>query len=405
VTREKWWSVSTVAMLTLGLTLMIMIPSIGISAETGLSEYANNVSTWISIAPTGPPTGTSSNGLSPSIIQEIQSIKGVNAVYPIASNTTYITFHGNFTIFAFGQNTTYHEFNMGFTSAVLGNKSGFPPSLFTLVSGRLPRPDEAAFVIMGDFKSPDGNPLQLNKTYSIVMPQPQKDNVSFVARLVGIGAQNLLIGSLAILWNPQFLIQTLGKQRFGQTFGGPDFNYVVVKAATVESVEPVVTALNSILKNNAPYEPTWDQAGVLSFESFVNAGDSLYQIVGIASILAAGATTIFIGYLMSNRRSWEVGLLYTQGWDWKGIRAYYFLYFGLLALMSSGIGVVLSLLFSSRITQTFNVYGRTLIVPASPNELLVLSAFPISIFVAYTVSQFVVSSTKHIGLDRALRDY
>ncbi len=82
--KEKLWSAAMIGLLTIGLTLSMVVPSLSSSLQEGLSSYANNVATYIFVYNTG--SESYDFRIPANVTDEIVKLEGVQQVYPIVSN-------------------------------------------------------------------------------------------------------------------------------------------------------------------------------------------------------------------------------------------------------------------------------------------------------------------------------
>jgi len=397
--REKLWSLAIVGLLTIGLTTWIVVPSLSASLQEGLSSYANNVATYIFIY----NTGAEDYGyrLNQSFIDEIASLEGVQEVYPIVANSTH---------FRQGEKGI-----MGCFSAVIGGENGFPLFLISISEGKIPE-NEAGFLINGLGAL---GPFSMNQTYTVIFemgPDVEipinastftdfrgREYVQFNATGVGKMPYNPMLQQVMIMWNSTFLRQQLGDQLFEQTFGGEGATVLIIKATDINQVKPIGEKLQSRLLGG--WNVIYDEQTVDAQISFQSGSGVLYNLIGIASLFSVVLMVFMVAYVFSGRRSWEVGLLITQGWNWRKVTKLFFGYYIVLGLISVAISTILSFFIVNQIGYSFEVYGQTLQIPVSINPYLLTSGVIIALLVSGAAAYFAVWRMRKMGLDNLLREY
>lgn len=398
--REVGWSVVIIGILTSGLTAWILIPSIGSTLSSNLTSYANGVATYISVEGGGAlPQGT---------ISKISSIPGVQAVHPFVVNATYFVVR-NYTTTLGGTKHVVPLARFGVYSAVFGGPNGFPPDLLALSAGRSPG-NEPAFAFEPYLKSanPPQTDVRLGRGHEVVVGCLRCANITtigsyFNATAVGEVAINPLFSDVAVLWNSTFMMQHLGPQLYQQEWGGNRSNYLIVKVDKVADVSGVGSAISQIL--SPPFQSHYDQVFAQDTQSFVTQTAPLYEIVGLLSLVAVIAITFLVSQLVASKRSWEAGMLLTQGWRWKELYSLYSYYFLILSLVSFALASIISIAASHFFTSTYYIFAQEVTVTAAADPFYLgtglLLAGLMSLFASWTV----VRRLKRMGLDGILREY
>ncbi len=415
--KEKIWSIAMVGLLTTGLTTWMVVSSLSTSLQEGFSSYANNVATYIFVYNTGEDY---QSRLPTEVTDRITAIASVQEVYPIVANWTYFIGLPIDWILANGTHLNMTGSIGSFNSAVVGGQGGFPQALISLSAGRLPENGEAGFIMNGlaDIT------FKLNQTYVAAFVEPSQNRtpsidtyidgegreyIRFNATAVGQMPYNPMLQQVGVLWNSNFLKQKLGVQLYDKTFAGEGANYFIVKAVDIGQVEQVANNLQSIftdLSTDYPgYSVVYDQATVRAQLSFQSGSAVLYSLIGITSLLSVTFLVFLIVYVFSGRRSWEAGLLITQGWSWRKVTMLFFDYFLILGILAAVLSIALSLLASSQITYSFQVYSNTLVIPAVITPITMVTGVAISLVVSILAANFAVWRMKKMGLDNLLREY
>lgn len=420
--REYGWSLIIVAILTIGLTTWITLPSIGYSMSSALNSYANGESTYIVVIPANPSafgvSGGSSgqNVLPKSLINQMEQIDGVQSVYPVLVNSTTVTvtnydvistwntvINGTFTEGLDSlKNETLH-FNL--EGATIGGATGFPLDLVHAVTGRDPTTGEAAFMLNGGaLESNLTNFFRLNGTIPLSVA-----GKNFTAEYVGQNEASPLFSSIAQLYDPNFLKQELGSTLYNQTFGGANgYDYVIVKANSIENVSAVSSNLQSLLEtSNAPsagsFQVVYDQAAVIDLESVSSGAASTYLLLGAFALVLAVSLMFVVNYVAFNRRGWEVGLLLSQGWSWKRVYRYISFYFLMLSGISTGAAIGLSYAILSSQSHVLQIYGSTYGTESTPQLPFLLITLVIVLVLSFVSPRLTVSQLRKQGLDKILR--
>jgi ABC-type lipoprotein release transport system permease subunit len=396
--REKSWSILIIAIMSLGLTGWMTIPSIGTSLQSGVQGYANAVATYVVVQNNGNPS-TLNQTLPQSMIEQFGQIPGVSKVYPIVTNYTIFFFsppRSDGSIKVGNRTIAVDEASLGILSAVVGGIRGYPPNLLDLASGSAPSGNEAGFVYNSDI----GNPLSLGNSTKV-----QIANINFTATEVGINKYVPLIGNnLGVLWNNSFMESVLGTSLLDKTFGG-GANFVIIKTTSAENVPAVVSSLKSLLGSYQSYIVIYDQATVNNLLSLEQGTAPLYELLGVVSLSFAVLAVFVVSYVAINRRSWEAGLLLTQGWSWDGLRAYFFSYLLILGVLSFGVSVLASAVIGKYTGSTYQVYGGYQVITVKLGVEYVLIAGVIVVVLAIASAIFSNWRLRKVDLDGILREF
>jgi ABC-type lipoprotein release transport system permease subunit len=412
--REAIWSLIIIGALTSGFSAWILIPSIGSSLQSNLISYSNGVATYMAVQPTGGCTGTCYNAIPQDAIRAISRVKGVQAVYPFAINSTYFVAR-NFSTIENGHRILIPRARFGETSAVIGGHYGFPANLLALSAGRLPAA-EPGFVYQSYVPTgadlPSSIQIGIGKTNEVVMGcyNCPTGNVStigpyFNATGVGTIASNSLFSSVSVMWNSTFMTNLLGPKGFNETFGPAQTNYMILKIESVSDVATTASELKRTLESYPPYQLYYDEAFAINSESFVTQVAPLYQVFGLVSLMAVVAVTVLVSYLVAGKRSWEAGMLLTQGWGWGGITSLFVFYFLLLSLASVILAIPISIGASHYFTVSYVLYGQKVSLTASANPFYLETGLLLSLLMPLIASWTVIRRLKRKGLDNILREY
>ncbi|MFQ5950665.1 MAG: FtsX-like permease family protein, partial [Candidatus Geothermarchaeales archaeon] len=131
----------------------------------------------------------------------------------------------------------------------------------------------------------------------------------------------------------------------------------------------------------------------------------LYRAIGFASVGATLAVTLFATYVGFRKRSWEIGLLLSQGWRWLSVFYLYFTYFAIIALLSGVISILLSNFLSGYVSFSYEVYGDTLFVNPSLSGVHMLSAIPVALSIGFLSVYLLVWRSRKLGVEGILRKY
>lgn len=389
--NERIWSISLVGLLTIGLVIWIVVPSLSASLEEGLRSYNNSVGTYLFVYNTGEDSYQSR--LPSEVTTKIHALLGVQEAYPIVNNFTY--FIDAFTMHLEDRNITINR--MQVQSAGIGGQNGFPEALISLSAGRVPG-NEAAFLLNGLATES----FKINQSYVVDFSESSQ---KFNATAVGQMPYNPMLQQAAILWNSTFLQQQLGSQLYEQTFGGEGANLFIVKAQDIGQVEKIADSLKSIFEDYPGYSIIYDQTSVKAQLSFQSGTGVLYDLIGVASFFSVSSIIFLITYVFSSKRRWEAGLLITQGWKWRMVLKVYVYYYIVLGILATALSTFLSILIAGQIGYSFQVYATTLTIPTVISPYLLISGFIISILVSIVAAYFGVWRMKQMGLDNLLREY
>jgi len=393
--RELGWSAIIIVIMVAGLSGWVVIPSIGLSLESGLNNYANAAATYIVVSYNGNPS-YSGQYLSNSTLSRFQSIAGVESVYPVGINETVVYTPG---LTQQENNITVSITQVGYTSAVIGGDDGYPTQLLVLSSGNLPVPGSGSFIL-------NANQGALGYNLSGRSLKMQVGGVNLTARSAGQSQYIPLIGNnLQILWDRTLMVNQLGSKLFSQTFG--HFNFVVIKASDVAQVSSVAATVTSELASGGykAYTVDYDALTVQNLQSLEAGTAPEYVLLGIVSLAGMILGVIAVSFVAVNRRGWEAGLLVSQGWKFKDVLTYYFTYFAVLLVLSAALAAVLSLAATRFSTVSFSVYGGSVEVMPTFNFEYLAAGIAIMLLVCAFVSWAMVRKVRRSGLDSILRSY
>jgi FtsX-like permease family len=400
VLREVGWSVVIIGVLTSGLTAWILIPSIGSTLSSNLTSYANGVGTYISVKGGGV--------LPQETISKISSIQGVQVVYPFVVNGTYFVVR-NFTTTLGGTKHVVPVARFGVYSAVFGGPNAFPSYLLALSAGSSPG-NEPGFAFEPYLRNanPPQTDVRLEATNEVVIGCSSCASITtvgsyFNATAVGEVAVNPLFSDVAVFWNSTFMMQHLGKQLYEQEWGGNRSNYLIVKVDNVADVTKVGTAITQIL--NPPFQAQYDPIFAQDTQSFVTQTAPLYEILGIVSLVAVIAITFLVSHLVAGKRSWEAGMLLTQGWRWGELFTLYSYYFLILSLVSFALAATMSVIASHFFTSSYYLFAQEVTITASADPFYIVSGFLLAVAMSLLASWTVVRRLKRMKLDGILREY
>jgi hypothetical protein len=400
--REVGWSVVIIGVLTSGLTAWILIPSIGSTLSSNLTNYANGVGTYISVEGGG--------GVIPQeTISNISAIPGVQKVYPFVVNETYFVLKNWNTTLGTGQWHIVPLARFGVSSALIGGPNGFPTDLLALSSGGAPG-DTPAFAFEPYLKSaqPPQTDVHLGVAQEVVIGCSACANVStvgsyFNATASGEVAENPLFSDVALFWNSTYMMNHLGPQLYQEEWGGNRSNYLIIKVDDVADVSRVGSAVSQLL--SPPFQANYDQVFAQDAQSFVTQTAPLYEIIGLISLLAVIAITFLVSHLVAGKRSWEAGMLLTQGWKWREIYSLYSYYFLILSLVSFVLAAAISAFASHFFTSTYYVFAQQVTVTAAADPFYVGTGLALGVLMSFFASWTVVRRLKRMGLDEILRAY
>lgn len=397
--REYGWSAIIMTIMVVGLSGWVVIPSIGLSLESGLNSYANAAATYIVISYNGNPDYRGQY-LSNSTLAQFRSIAGVESIYPVGSNETEVfPSCGSCGFKSTENNMTVTITEVGYTSAVIGGDNGFPLQLLGLSSGTLPVPGSGSFIL-------NSNDLGQGFNLSNQTLKMQVGGVNVTGRSSGSSQYIPLIGNnLQILWDRTFILNQLGSKLFGQTFG--KINFVIIKATDVAQVSTIATTVTSDLAKGgyAAYTVDYDAVTVQSLQSLEAGTAPEYFLLGIVSLGAMILGVVGVSYVSVSRRGWEVGLLVSQGWRFRGILTYYFTYFAVLLAFSATLATVVSLVAARYSSISYTVYGGSITLATTLHLEYLAGGLVIMLLICVFVSWAMVRRVRRSGLDRTLREY
>jgi hypothetical protein len=413
--REPGWSLLVIGVLASGFSAWIIIPSIGTSLQANLVSYANGAATYLAVAPTGGCNSVRCYSTIPQqAIRAVSTASGVQAVYPFAINSTYFVAR-NFSTTENGRSVVIPRARFGVTSAVFGGPYGFPTGLLALSGGRLPGNEPSfvyqTYVPLGSNFPPEIQ-VGLNKTAEVVIgclrcPTGNITTVGpyFNATGNGIISSNFLFSSVAVMWNWAFLADLLGPRDFNQTFGPGQTNYMIVKVDSVADVPEAAAELSFVLEQYPPYQLYYDQAFFDNTKSFVSRVAPLYQVFGLISFIAVVAVSLLMSNFVAGKRSWEAGMLLTQGWAWGDIAVVYFAYFLLLSLISFLIAGAISIAVSRLFTANYVVYGQAVTFTAYADPTYVFVGLMLALVLPPLEAWTIIKRLRGTELDKILSEY
>jgi ABC-type antimicrobial peptide transport system permease subunit len=178
-----------------------------------------------------------------------------------------------------------------------------------------------------------------------------------------------------------------------------------VKAESMDYVEEVVNGIRDILKDRSVYQVRYDGYALSLIKQLKTQTEPLYRLIGVASLGATFAVIFFASYVNFNKRSWEIGLLLSQGWCWRSILYLYSSYFLVIAVLSGGISLLLSVLISNLLSFNYEVYRTNIIVSTQLSELQMMSAIPAAIGIGFLSVYLLIWRSKKLGVEGLLREY
>lgn len=399
--REYGWSIIIVAIMVAGLSGWVVIPSTGLSLESGLNNYANAAATYIVVSYNGNPSYRGQY-LTNSTLSRFQSIPGVENIYPVGINETEV-FPPPGTVVPGGSenNLTVTISEVGYTSAVIGGDSGFPLQLLDMSSGTLPTPGSSSFIVNGNVPTGGMGFNLSNQTLKM-----QVGGVNVTARSSGSSQYIPLIGNnLQILWDRTFILNQLGAKLFSQTFGR--FNFVIIKATGVSQVSMIAQTVTSDLAKGGykAYTVDYDAVTVQDLQSLEAGTAPEYALLGFVSLGAMVLGVIAVSFVAVNRRGWEAGLLVSQGWRFRDVLSYYFTYFAVLLALSAVLATVISFAVTRFTSISFSVYGGSVQLAPALNYEYLVSGIAVMLLVCAFVPWMMVRRVRRSGLDSVLRSF
>lgn len=394
---DAMWSFVMIAILTAGLASSIVVPSAGTTLESGLTNYADTVGTYLNVAPTAPTLGQNPSNmfLPQGVVNEIANATGVQKVYPLITNYTNVV-HYNVTV----GNLRVRSLTVSFMTALLGNSSGFPPALIQLIQGSMPKAGAAEYLSLttnnpGDLQS------QLNQTTQVEIA-----NVRFNATLVGFAAAySPITDSISYLFDSSFLLKELGPTIFNQTFRQEGYNYVIVKVDSIGHITNAAGEIANIVKQYPAYQVSYDQASAMNLNALITQTAPFYEALGVVSLGITALVTLFVSWLGVRRRSWEAAMLATQGWSWSSLSRFYVAYFLAIAAASFSLALIISYFLSPWIGFSLQLYGRQIGLQTIPQRPYVISSFVLALVLSLGATIMVVRRLRKRGLDDILREY
>ncbi len=131
----------------------------------------------------------------------------------------------------------------------------------------------------------------------------------------------------------------------------------------------------------------------------------LYEIIGLISLVAVIAITFLVSHLVAGKRSWEAGMLLTQGWKWRESYSLFSYYFLMLSIVSFALAAVISVAASHFFTSTYYIFAQQVTVTAAADPFYVVTGLLLAILMSPFASWTVVRRLKRMGLDGILRAY
>jgi len=387
-----------------GLASWILLPSISDQLYSNLYYYSNRVATYVIVSAKGNLGGINAGLLPPAAIQLMSVTKGVEQLYAFKTNYTYLTFHNISGVAAFGNGTkrevVFPSYNVGVLSAPVGI-GYFPPELVSLVEGRLMRSGEAGFISNcdGALDFQTHSPLVLNKTYNV-----SASGATFNASVMGKNAINPLYQEICTLWDPSFLKQELGPANFTAEFQG-DPNYAIVKVDSINDVRSVVASMNTVLNSYPGYVVTFDEATLIDLQNLQQQSGPLYHLIGWIAPISTASIALFASFLASGRRSWEGGLLISQGWNRRRVFTFVLSYHGLISIVATVLGGFVSYVVNRFVVFRYQVYGAELVIFPSLVPIYLVSSLPLALGISAIIAVLESWRLRRLNLESALRDY
>jgi len=401
--QEEWgWSAAIILIMVMGLTGWIVVPAIGQSLESGFTSYANQAGTYVVVESNGNGFGQD-KFISNDTIAQIASITGVQNVYPVAVNITNFYFPNYSSNPPPGSNgPIVRGMTVAYSSAVMGGPLGFPVNFVDLTAGQVPTAAEPEFIInILPFPDFDNNmrPFAIGEAASVSI-----SGVDLTATAAGINSYNPLMAGIAdVLWNATLVRNQLGEKLYDQTFS--KVSSMIIKVTTVGKVASVTEQITNAMTAYPDYLVTYDQSGVTDLLSVESSTAPLYNIIGVVSLVSLISALFIVSYIAVKRRSWEAGLLVSQGWTWNRVTAFFWQYFVILAVTSWLLSILLSMAVSPYATFSYQVYGSVLQIKTSIGLFSYASAGLIAVAMTAAVSLFMKWKLRKIGLDSILREY
>lgn len=398
--RDIKYTSLLVIILTVGLSSWILLPSIGEHLQSALYDYSMRIATYVTVSANGAPFD---QGLPQQVLEQIRTTNGVESVYSFRANFTRFVFH-NISIVNISPNgnrtVSYTNVEVGIRGAPIG-PGYFPLELVSLLQGRLPRNNSPEFVSNcdGPIDPQRHSPLIINSTYTVKVAGPE-----FAAAMVGRNAINYLYAGVCVLWNPVFLEQKLGHANFTATFGG-DPNFVIVRVHSPDNVSNVANSLEGILKSFPYYQVSYDEAALASLHDLQEQSSPLYHLMGLIGIVSATSIIFFASFLATGRRSWEGGLLVSQGWNRRRILGFVFSYYSLISIIAFLASTLVSEIVSALSAYKYWVYGARLVISTPLSEFYLLSSLPLALIISAVIALLESTRFSRTRLETALKDF
>src|SRR5207245_898471 len=164
-------------------------------------------------------------------------------------------------------------------------------------------------------------------------------------------------------------------------------------------------SLGVILKDFRGYIPIYDQAAIVDLQNLQKQTIPLYHLIAVVGILFATSVSFFASILATGRRSWESGLLISQGWSRLRILGSTFAYYGTVSLIAFVISAILTESASKFAIFQYWVYGTKLMISTPVSRLYLFSAIPIALLISGVVALVESIRVRNLRLETALRDY
>ena len=390
--------------LAVGFSSWILIPSISDNLEATLHDYSATVATYVTVSAKGETGGLPpASGLPSSVIEQMRGLRNVETVYAFRTNFTHFIFHNVpiVTVYSNGTRTTvYQDVDAGMLSAPIG-RGYFPMELVNLVEGKLPQDTYPGFVANcdGHFDIRNNSALTTNASYTVRVGVSQFDAVD-----TGRNAINYLYADVCVLWDPIFLQQELGIANFTSVFGGVP-NFAIVKVDSIANVRGVVESLKPILADFPGYVPVYDEAALVALQNLQQQTVPLYHLVSLVGLVFAAAVAFLSSFLATGRRSWEPGLLVSQGWSRVRIFKFVFSYYAAISVIALATGVCLSEIASKLAVYQYWVYGGRLLISTPVSTAYIVSSIPIGLAISSMVALVESIRFRKVRLEMALKDY
>ena len=123
------------------------------------------------------------------------------------------------------------------------------------------------------------------------------------------------------------------------------------------------------------------------------------------SLALSSVITVGVVMIDARRKSWETGLLITQGWKWRDVIKLNFSYLLILSLIAYGISLLISFVILSSLQFQYKVFLSGLSIGTAPNLTYVLGGLPITVLIVLATSTYVSRQLKKKGIDGLLREH